>query len=110
MDNPRHVRRQVVHVPVSPGFQQDLFLANHVFLLSKMRGIKKLVRMAELETAFQPSCAVLILESLMHQVVRICNLLLKPTRRRTVVKLATGGKEKRRKLCGRHGEFTPYTD
>jgi len=40
MDNPRHVRRQVVHVPVSLGFQQDLFLVNHVFFLSEMGELK----------------------------------------------------------------------
>jgi hypothetical protein len=33
MDNPRHVRREVVQVPVAPGFQQDLFLVNHALLL-----------------------------------------------------------------------------
>jgi hypothetical protein len=36
MDNPRHVRREVVQMAVAPGFQQDLFLINHVLLLRGM--------------------------------------------------------------------------
>ena len=33
VDNSRHVRRQVVQLPVSFGFQQDLFLVDHALLL-----------------------------------------------------------------------------
>src|SRR5208337_18478 len=33
VNNLGHVRRQVMQLPVSPGFQQDLFLVNHVLLL-----------------------------------------------------------------------------
>jgi hypothetical protein len=33
MDDLRHVRRQVMHLPVAFRFQQDLFLVNHAFFL-----------------------------------------------------------------------------
>jgi hypothetical protein len=33
MDDLRHVRCQVVHLPVTTGFQQDLFLINHALFL-----------------------------------------------------------------------------
>jgi hypothetical protein len=36
VDDLRHIHRQVVHLAVAPGFQQNLFLINHVLLLRGM--------------------------------------------------------------------------
>ena len=46
MDDLRHVRRQVVHLPVTARFQQDLFLVNHALFLRATKTERK----SDLET------------------------------------------------------------